>query len=104
MSMTQEQTNIMMILLKANAPIKVRDIAGMAGIVEMDRSFPATRALILDLIERFDVCIGSTSKGYQMLQTGKDVQEYLNSLLARQLGISKRIQAVYNAAKKGGII
>jgi hypothetical protein len=91
-------------LLKfTSGPITAREIADRVGILEMDGTCPSTRGYIKDLIDTGH-CIGSSAKGYSLLSSGKEVQEYLNSLLKRQMGISRRIEAVYKAAVKEGIL
>lgn len=78
-------------------------LAWGAMITEQSDTYPKTRALIKEMINEGHL-IGSTSEGYKRLQTGKEVQLYLNSLLKRQMGISRRIQAVYDAAQTRGIL
>lgn len=82
---------------------KADELAFIGGVVESDFTSPNTRQIIKELIDDGNV-IGSNSRGYKMLTTGKEVQQYLNALLKRQLGISRRIQAVYNSARAKGIL
>ena len=79
------------------------ELSDAAGLGEMDSSAPKARKVILELIEDGNV-IGSNVKGYQLLTTGKEIQVYLNALLKRQMGISRRIQAVYDAAQAKGLL
>ena len=78
-------------------------IAKRCGIYENSESCATTRDIIRDLTAD-GYAIGSTSLGYKMLTTGKEVQVYLNHLLKRQMGISRRIADVYDAAKLEGIL
>ena len=80
-----------------------QELSDAAGLQENDRTAPVARKIILGLIEDGNV-IGSNSAGYQMLSSGKEIQQYLNALLKRQMGISKRIQAVYDAAQGKGLL
>ena len=82
---------------------KVNALAAGAGIAETMETCPVTRGLIRDLIDEGQL-IGSSVNGYRMLTTGKEVQQHLNALLRRQMGISKRIQSVYDAAVKTGVL
>jgi len=66
-------------------------------------TFPVARKAIRSLIDDGYV-IGSSISGYKMLTTGKEVQVYLNALLKRQMGISARIQAVYDSAQNKGLL
>lgn len=75
-----------------------KELSIVVGISETSDTCPTTRGYIRDLIDDGHV-IGSSRDGYKLLQTGKEVQAYLNSLLERQMGISRRIAAVYEAAK-----
>lgn len=83
--------------------VKAEYLAIGAGIIETDKTYPKTRALIRELIDE-GYCIGSKSTGYYLMQTGKEIQIYLNSLLQRQIAISNRIAAVYHAGKDAGLI
>jgi len=85
------------------APVTVNYLADVAGINEKNSSCPLTRDIIRLMIDD-GVCIGSNSQGYFLITNGKQCQQYLNSLMKRQIGISKRIQAVYDSAIKGGLL
>jgi hypothetical protein len=87
----------------ARSRMKAQDLAYFAGVPETDTTCPTTRSIIRDLIDDGHV-IGATSAGYCLMRTGKEVQNYLNSLLQREMAISARILAVYNAAKKNGVL
>jgi chromosome segregation and condensation protein ScpB len=96
--------NVVLALLQARtSPITAKTLARQAGIDETDDTCPKTRKLIRDLI-RDGHCIGSENTGYKLMQTGKEVQEYLNSLLQRQIALSKRIADVYHGAVKNNIL
>jgi hypothetical protein len=79
------------------------DLATFAHINEMSDSCPITRDLIRDMIDE-GYLIGSNSKGYFLMTSAKEVQVCLNGLLKRSMGISRRIQAIYDAAQKNGIL
>jgi hypothetical protein len=79
------------------------DLAGYCLLIEHSDTFPKTRAVIRELIDE-GALIGSTSTGYKLMTTGKEVQQCLNSLLRRQMGISARIQSIYEAAQAQGIL
>ena len=97
------QKNMIISILASVSYVKAETLAQTAYINETNDTSPATRGLIRELIDEGHI-IGSTSKGYHLIDTAKEMQVYLNSLLKRQMGISKRIQAVYDAAQKKGII
>jgi hypothetical protein len=80
-----------------------KDLAWYALIQEKSDTCPTTRGLVREMIEEGEL-IGSSAKGYKNMDTGKEVQVCLNSLLARQLGISRRIQSIYDAALAKGIL
>jgi hypothetical protein len=91
-------------LIKANGdPITAVDLALDNGIPETSDSCPTTRSIIREMIDE-GMLIGSTSRGYKLMTTGKEVQQCLNSLLKRQMGISRRIQSIYDAAQSKGIL
>ncbi len=80
-----------------------QDLAWSAMINESTDSYPATRGLIREMINEGSL-IGSTVTGYKLMTDGKEVQQCLNSLLRRQMGITKRIQAIYDAATAEGVL
>jgi len=84
-------------------PIKAEYLSNRAGILETDETYPKTRKIIRSLIDEGH-CIGSNNYGYYLMQSGKEVQSYLNSLLRRQIAISNRIAAVYYSGKKEGLL
>ena len=92
-----------MFALSGACELTAQELANMCTIAETVDSCPNTRDLIRELIAD-GFLIGSSSTGYKMLTSGKEVQQYLNALLRRQLGISRRIQAVYDAAVKSGVL
>jgi hypothetical protein len=80
-----------------------QELADYAMIKEGHDSCPITRAVLLGMIIKGEL-IGSTAKGYKLMDNGKEVQQCLNSLLRRQMAISRRIQVIYNAAQAKGIL
>ena len=90
-------------LKRVKKPMTAFCIANRCGIHENSESCTSTRSIIRDLTAD-GYAIGSSSAGYKMLRTGKDVQGYLNHLLKRQMGISQRIADVYDAARLEGIL
>lgn len=78
------------------SPITVNEISGIVGIND-NGSCPRTRKLILSAMKNNNVAIGSNHKGYFLLRVEKDMQEYLNELMSRQIAISKRIEITYYA-------
>jgi hypothetical protein len=87
----------------AGVPVKAEFISMSAGLVETDDTYPKARKIIRELIDD-GYCIGSSNEGYYLMQSGKEVQVYLNSLLQRQIAISNRIAAVYYSGKKEGLL
>ena len=77
-------------------PMTVREIADIVGINDSG-SCSRTRKLILLAMKDNNVAIGSNKNGYFLLNTEKEMQEYLNGLMARQIAISKRIEITYYA-------
>lgn len=83
--------------------MKAARLARCSDIKETFDTCPATRGLIKELIDEGHL-IGSNSAGYFLMDNAKQVQQVLNSLLKRQMGISRRIQSIYDAAQKKGIL
>jgi len=110
MTYKEEAKQVIVQVLKdrKGRPMTVKSIADfvyvqVGRLVETNDSYPMTRKLIRELINEGH-CIGSNRDGYYLMFNGKEVQSYLNSLLQRQIAISKRIEAVYNAAKEDGLL
>jgi Cys-tRNA synthase (O-phospho-L-seryl-tRNA:Cys-tRNA synthase) len=81
------------------SPIVVNDIADIVGITDSG-SCPRTRKLILSAMKNNNIAIGSNRRGYFILRSEKEMQEYLNELMSRQIAISKRIEITYYAFHK----
>lgn len=81
----------------------VHRISNWTRMPDSNDTYPRHREYIRELIDE-GYLIGSSKDGYKMMTSAKEVQVYLNSLLKRQLGMSKRIQAVYDAAQNQGIL
>jgi len=90
-------------ILRDGARHTAKELSIKACVLESDSTCPRTRSLIKELIIDGKL-IGSSKDGYKLMTSGKEVQVYLNSLLKRQMGMSRRIQAVYDAAQKNGIL
>lgn len=98
-----QKVSVLTMLECANGRLTAGDLADQIGIPESADSCPNTRGIIRDLIDD-GYPIGSNARGYKLLTSGKDVQAYLNNLLQRQMAISRRIQAIYDGAKLGGLL
>ena len=94
---------VLIVLQAARSRLTAGEIADEVGIYENNDTCPTIRQAIRGLIRDGHV-IGSTHGGYKLMTTGKEVQTYLNALLKRQLGISQRIQAVYDSAQSNGLL
>ena len=77
-------------------PMPVQDISEIVSLKDYE-SCPRTRKLILEAMKEFNIAIGSDHRGYYLINTAQEMQRYLNSLLDRQIAISKRIDIVYKA-------
>jgi hypothetical protein len=77
-------------------PITVRDIADIIGMND-GPSCPRTRKYILSAMKNNNVAIGSNRKGYYLIRTAKQCQEYLNELLGRSVALSERIKITWYA-------
>jgi hypothetical protein len=80
-------------------PVTVATLAPCSDPHGQDRkrpTCPKTRKLIRELITE-GKAIGSNSKGYFPIETGEQLQRYLNKLLKRQVAIAGRISDVHKA-------
>ncbi|WP_254538719.1 hypothetical protein [Halomarina litorea] len=62
-------------------------------------SFPSTRAIITDIIKEERVPILANTNGYYVAETEGEIEEYLETLENRVMGITERRYAVKRAAK-----
>jgi hypothetical protein len=97
------KNRILNLLVNGGEIYPARELADFANINEVSETCPITRDLIRDMIDE-GALIGSSSKGYFIMKSAKEVQVCLNGLLKRSMGISRRIQAIYDAAQKNGIL
>jgi len=77
-------------------PVPVKALAAIAGIDDKE-SCPKTRKIILEMIEKDKVAIGSNTKGYFLIKTEKEMQKVFNGWMRRQLAMTHRMQALYDA-------
>ena len=103
MSIKETYETFIQDLLEDGQVHTAQELADYAMIKERHDSCPTTRAILLGMIIK-GALIGSTAKGYKLMETGKEVQQCLNSLLRRQMAISRRIQVIYDAAKAQDIL
>ena len=89
--------------LKDGKEHTAKDLAWYCLVNESNDTCPKIRETVRSMIDDGDL-IGSTSQGYKLMTTGKEVQQCLNSLLGRTIGINKRIQSIYDAAQAKGIL
>jgi hypothetical protein len=89
--------------LESGCTFTAGELSRNAHINENNDTYPKARKAVRALIDDGHV-IGSTKDGYKLLTTGKEVQQYLNSLLKRTIGINNRIQSVYDSAKDKGLL
>lgn len=90
-------------LLESLETVTAEDLANFCSIPETQPTSPITRTMITELIDEGHL-IGSNRKGYFLMTNAKQVQQVLNGLLRRQMGISRRIQSIYDAAQGKGIL
>ena len=87
--------------LKANNanyenPVTAWEIALDLGFRD-DRS---VRKNMLKAMKGSNKAIGADTRGFYLIRNAHEMQRYLNSLLKRQIGITERIDTVYNAYHK----
>lgn len=73
---------------KANA-ITSAEIARIIGIKE-DDTHAQTRALILECAERYELPLAASNKGYYLITSQQEYDEYMNNLNSRNAGIEER--------------
>lgn len=84
---------------KRNA-ITVKNIAERLGVFnENGLTNPGTRFKIKEVIEEFNMPIGSCSRGYYLIETENELSSYIENLNSRIKGIKDRILKVKNAYK-----
>lgn len=85
------------VLSSCYEPISAQNLAEICNIKESHASCPKLRSYIRSMIEDDGICIVSNLKGYYFPTDESELQEYLNTLMTRQIALSKRIVGVHAA-------
>jgi len=83
----------------ANNPVSAREINERINEDDVG-SFPNTRMLIRDIMLEDQIPIASSNKGYYIIETEAELQDYLDQLESRILGMSERKFAIQRAANE----
>jgi|GEM_PF-595892 len=81
----------------ADDPITSREISDELAGNEVG-SFPETRMIIRDIMISDGIPIVSSNQGYWVAETEQEIQDYLDNLENRIMGITERRYAVKQAA------
>lgn len=68
-------------------------IAEALGINE-DDTHAKTRDLLLQTAENFMLPLAATNKGYYLIETEEEYNNYMHNLQSRKLGIDKRVEII----------
>lgn len=80
-------------------PISSREISDELGIDEVE-SFPVTRGLIKEIVEKDNVPVAGSSQGYFVIETEDELEDYFETLDARAMNIVQRKYLVKEAAEQ----
>ena len=83
----------------ADNPISSREISEHLEAQEVG-SFPKTRMLVRDIMLEEQIPIASSNNGYYVIETEEELQDYIDQLESRILGISERKFEVRRAANE----
>lgn len=81
-------------------PISSRELSGMLDDDDEVGSFPKTRFLVREIMMEDQIPIAASNNGYYVVETEQELDDYLNQLEQRILGISERKYAVQRAADR----
>lgn len=70
-------------------PITSAEIARSLGIIE-DDTHAQTRALLLECAEKYELPLAANNKGYYLISTQQEYEEYMKNLDSRNTGIEQR--------------
>lgn len=82
----------------ADDPITSREISNALEENEVG-SFPKTRMIIRDIMMRDKIPIVSSNQGYWVAESEQEIQDYLDNLENRIMGITERRYAVLQAVE-----
>lgn len=74
-------------------------MATKLGIVE-DDTHAKTRALIFEAAEKYKLPLAANNRGYFLINTQAEYDEYIENLKTRIAGINKRIEIITNNYKE----
>lgn len=82
----------------ADDPITSREINEE---VNLDRvgSFPSTRAVIREIVLQDKIPVAGSSNGYYVIETEEELENYVENLNGRIVGLAERRYAVLRAAQ-----
>lgn len=83
---------------KRNA-ISSAEIARRIGIIE-DDTHAQTRALLLECAEKYGLPLAASNKGYYLITSRQEFDEYMNNLDLRSAGIEARKRIIANNFKE----
>lgn len=90
MSSQREKLRDVLLLHKGkHNKITSAEIANHLGIVE-DDTHAQTRALILSVAEEYNIALAADTRGYYIITTDKEYEDYMYNLESRIQGINKR--------------
>lgn len=70
-------------------PITSAKIASKIGIIE-DDTHAKTRALIRECVEKYELPLAASNRGYYLISNQQEYDEYINNLNLRRAGIEER--------------
>ena len=87
---------------KRNA-ISSKEISEELGGLDTLDSTPATRKVMRRLIKKRGVLVGACSKGYFLIETQDELNDYLDNLAHREGQIRERREALRRLAERDGL-
>jgi ABC-type uncharacterized transport system ATPase subunit len=86
----------------ADDPITSRELSERLTDADEVGSFPETRFLVRNIVLEDQIPVASTQNGYFVIEHEQELEEYVDNLEQRILGISERKFAVQRAANEWG--
>lgn len=99
MSIYETIRNCLVLHKGKNNPITSAEVAVLIGIVE-DDTHAQTRALILDTANMYGLPLAASNKGYYLITSDSEYDEYMENLDSRIEGIAQRKEIITKNYKR----
>lgn len=84
--------------------ITSRELSDRLGNLDHLDSTPETRTIIRGLVNEYGLPVVSSTKGYFMVSNQEELEQYIDDLNSRIMGIEKRRDSLLSAVTENGLV